>query len=291
MPCMHTHTNTHARARTSRAHIELPTPSFVHSCPAVDVMLALQVAHATIGYFHHLPFVTSELYRILASRQHLLRGVLGADVLGFHTQDYARHFVSSCVRILGLEATPRGINYASRYVRLVISSIGIDPSPFTTLLRQKSVKKRVAELARQFEGRKVIVSVDAMDAIKGLGCKLVMLEQLLSEHSELRDKVVLIQVTVPAPKALLADTTEKEQSSVMEMVGRINGLYEQVWCPLPPCLLSPCPASLHTLPYVRALLCSYRTARATRAAPCCTSPPNCRVKTWLPCTPLQTCAS
>jgi trehalose 6-phosphate synthase len=53
-----------------------------------------------IGFFLHTPFPSSEIYRILPVREALLLAVLHCDLIGFHTYDYARHFLSSCSRIL-----------------------------------------------------------------------------------------------------------------------------------------------------------------------------------------------
>ena len=61
-----------------------------------------------VGWFLHTPFPSSEIYRTLPVREEVLRATLGADLIGFHTYDYARHFISSCTRILGLEGTPEG---------------------------------------------------------------------------------------------------------------------------------------------------------------------------------------
>jgi trehalose-6-phosphate synthase len=83
-----------------------------------------------IGWFLHTPFPSSEIYRILPVRKEVLLGVLDADLLGFHTYDYARHFLSSCTRILGLSTLPNGIEYEGRIVHVGTFPIGIDPDKF-----------------------------------------------------------------------------------------------------------------------------------------------------------------
>ena len=62
-----------------------------------------QRGDSQVGWFLHTPFPSSEIYRTLPVREEVLRAVLKADLIGFHTYDYARHFVSACTRILGLE--------------------------------------------------------------------------------------------------------------------------------------------------------------------------------------------
>jgi trehalose-6-phosphate synthase len=64
-------------------------------------------------------------------RRQVLLGVLQCDLLGFHTYDYARHFLSSCTRILGLSTTPNGVEYEGRVVQVGTFPIGIDPDKFS----------------------------------------------------------------------------------------------------------------------------------------------------------------
>jgi trehalose 6-phosphate synthase/phosphatase len=72
-----------------------------------------------VGWFLHTPFPSSEIYRTLPVREEVLRATLRADLIGFHTYDYARHFISSCTRILGLEGTPEGVEDNGRWAAAV----------------------------------------------------------------------------------------------------------------------------------------------------------------------------
>lgn len=90
-----------------------------------------------IGFFLHTPFPSSEIYRILPVRRQVLLGVLHSDLLGFHTYDYARHFLSSCTRILGLSTMPNGVEFEGRLVHVGTFPIGIDPEKFSMVLDQK----------------------------------------------------------------------------------------------------------------------------------------------------------
>ena len=83
-----------------------------------------------IGWFLHTPFPSSEIYRILPVRKEILLGVLHCDLIGFHTYDYARHFLSSCTRILGLRTMPNGVEFEGRKVQVGTYPIGIDPQKF-----------------------------------------------------------------------------------------------------------------------------------------------------------------
>ncbi|KAJ2686519.1 Trehalose-6-P synthase/phosphatase complex synthase subunit, partial [Coemansia spiralis] len=110
-----------------------------------------------IGWFLHVPFPSSELYRVLPVRREILEGVLSADLLGFHTYDYARHFLSSCTRILGLATTPNAVEFDGRMVHVGTFPIGIEPDQFSEALKTDVVKSRLGEFERKFEGTKVIV--------------------------------------------------------------------------------------------------------------------------------------
>ncbi|KAJ1794145.1 Trehalose-6-P synthase/phosphatase complex synthase subunit, partial [Coemansia sp. RSA 2399] len=179
-----------------------------------------------IGWFLHTPFPSSELYRILPVRKEILEGVLAADLLGFHTYDYARHFLSSCARILGLQTTPDIVETATRMVHVGTFPIGINPTTFAEALESADVKKRLGEFEEKFRGSKVIVGVDRLDYIKGVPQKLLAFEQFLSEHPAFVGKVVLVQVAVPSR----GDVEEYKHliSNVNELVGRINGRFGTV---------------------------------------------------------------
>ncbi|KAJ1963626.1 Trehalose-6-P synthase/phosphatase complex synthase subunit [Dipsacomyces acuminosporus] len=179
-----------------------------------------------IGWFLHTPFPSSELYRILPVRKEILEGVLSADLLGFHTYDYARHFLSSCTRILGLQTSPDTVETAERTVHVGTFPIGIDPTKFTEALETDAVQKRLGEFERQFDGTQVIVGVDRLDYIKGVPQKFLAFEDFLTKHPQYVGKVVLVQVAVPSR----GDVEEYQQLivSVNELVGRINGKFGTV---------------------------------------------------------------
>ncbi|KAL4418100.1 alpha,alpha-trehalose-phosphate synthase 1, partial [Colletotrichum abscissum] len=105
-----------------------------------------------IGFFLHTPFPSSEIYRILPVREALLTGVLDCDLIGFHTYDYARHFLSSCSRILGTPTTPNGVDYNGKFVTVGAFPIGIDPEKFVEGLKKPKVQERIDALTRKFNG-------------------------------------------------------------------------------------------------------------------------------------------
>jgi len=176
-----------------------------------------------IGFFLHTPFPSSEIYRILPVREALLLGVLHCDLIGFHTYDYARHFLSSCSRILETPTTPNGVEFRGKFVTVAAFPIGIDPEKFIDALEEKSVQDRIAVLERKFEGVKLIVGVDRLDYIKGVPQKLHALEVFLTEHPEWIGKVVLVQVAVPSRQDV--EEYQNLRAVVNELVGRINGKF------------------------------------------------------------------
>ncbi|CCC12901.1 hypothetical protein SMACR_06043 [Sordaria macrospora] len=179
-----------------------------------------------IGFFLHTPFPSSEIYRILPVREALLLGILDCDLIGFHTYDYARHFLSSCSRILQTPTTPNGVDFNGKFVTVGAFPIGIDPEKFVEGLKKPSVQQRIATLKRKFEGVKLIVGVDRLDYIKGVPQKLHALEVFLTEHPEWIGKIVLVQVAVPSRQDV--EEYQNLRAVVNELVGRINGKFGTV---------------------------------------------------------------
>lgn len=176
-----------------------------------------------IGFFLHTPFPSSELFRILPVREQILNGVLHCDLIGFHTPDYARHFLNSCARVLGSSTIPSGVHFRGRLVEVRECPIGIDPLKFAEGLQEPGVIARVQQLQKRFAGVKVIVGVDRLDYIKGVQQKLHALEVFLTDHPEWIGKVVLIQVAVPSRGEV--EEYKNLRAVVNELVGRINGRF------------------------------------------------------------------
>ncbi|KAL7417205.1 trehalose 6-p synthase [Mrakia frigida] len=179
-----------------------------------------------IGFFLHTPFPSSEIYRILPVRREILLGILHCDLIGFHTYDYARHFLSSCTRILGLPTMPNGVELEGHYAHVGTFPIGIEPGQFSEGLKRPTVQKRIKELEQRFDGVKLIVGVDRLDYIKGVPQKLHALELFLTEHPEWIGKVVLVQLAVPSRQDV--EEYQNLRATVNELVGRINGRFGTV---------------------------------------------------------------
>lgn len=180
-----------------------------------------------IGFFLHTPFPSSEIYRILPVRAEILTGVLGCDLIGFHTYDYVRHFLSAIEKIVNVRTNPQGAYYQHRQITIGANPIGIDTGKFLKGLKQQSVIDRINTLKQRFgPDVKLIVGVDRLDYIKGVPQKLHALEVFLENHPEWVGKCVLIQIAVPSR----GDVEEYQnlRANVNELVGRINGRFGTV---------------------------------------------------------------
>uniref|UniRef100_M8BX17 alpha,alpha-trehalose-phosphate synthase (UDP-forming) n=1 Tax=Aegilops tauschii TaxID=37682 RepID=M8BX17_AEGTA len=176
-----------------------------------------------VGWFLHTPFPSYEVYQALPNRKELLQAVLEADLVGFHTYEYARHFVSACTSLLGLEGRLGGIKFKGRIVKVDAFPIGIDAQHFKESLDLNAVKGEITEFKSVFAGPKVMLGVDRLDMIKGLLQKLLAFEKFLEENKGWESKVVLLQIAAPTR----SDVPEYQElkSQVHEMVGRVNGKF------------------------------------------------------------------
>lgn len=155
-----------------------------------------------LGFFLHSPFPSSEIYRTLPVRDELLRAFLNSDLIGFHTFDYARHFLSCCSRMLGLSYQSKrgyiGLEYYGRTVSIKILPVGIHIWQLQSVMNLPETEAKVAELQDQFRGKTVMLGVDDMDIFKGISLKLLAMEQLLTQHPDKVGDVVLVQIANPA---------------------------------------------------------------------------------------------
>ncbi|KAL5723658.1 hypothetical protein ACHQM5_007031 [Ranunculus cassubicifolius] len=180
-----------------------------------------------LGFFLHSPFPSSEIYRTLPVREEILKGLLNCDLIGFHTFDYARHFLSCCSRMLGLEYASKrgyiGLDYYGRTIYIKILPVGVHMGRLESVLNQSLTIAKVKEIQEQFTGKRLILGVDDMDIFKGISLKLLAMEQLLEQHSQLRGKVVLVQIVNPA-RSTSKDVLEAINETQL-IANRINTSY------------------------------------------------------------------
>jgi trehalose 6-phosphate synthase/phosphatase len=195
-------------------------------------LLREAVPDARIGFFLHIPFPSSPIFRLLPRREELLQGLLGADYLAFHTYSYLQHFRASTLRVLGLDSRMDRLEVGGRSVRLDALPIGIAPREFTELLaRDAETIKRRDELRARFDGRRVLLGVDRLDYTKGIPERLRTFRRLLRQTPDLRGRVVLIQVAVPSREVI--PMYKELRQEVDELVGKINGEFSTPdWTPI-----------------------------------------------------------
>ncbi|GAB0496431.1 hypothetical protein MMPV_007743 [Pyropia vietnamensis] len=198
----------------------------------LPAMLRRRLWYAKIGFFLYTPFPSSEIFRLLPQRSEVLRGILGADLAGFHTYDYSKQFLASCARLLGLEGSPKGIQVepgGGHVCEIGIYPPGIDVAGLKAHVVSKSVRARVLELRDRFAGRAVVVSVERLDdAFAGIPLTLLAFESLLDKHPEYVTSVVLVLVaTIPRHPRQLS-SYRALASQINTSVGRINSTYGSI---------------------------------------------------------------
>lgn len=194
-------------------------------------MLRRHLPDASIGFFLHIPFPSFELFRLLPWRKEVLEGLLGADSIGFHTYDYVRHFLSSARRIGGLEHVMGRISYESRLVKVDTYPMGIDYAKYSRAVEKKKVREEVENLRRKIGNRKVLLSVDRLDYTKGIIQRLEAYDWYLTQHPEMRGKVIMILLAVPSRTGV--EHYDELRNHLEQLVGRINGELGTIgWVPI-----------------------------------------------------------
>ncbi len=179
---------------------------------------------ARIGFFLHIPFPSSEVFRLLPGREELLNGLLGADLIAFQTHAHLQHFRSTLLRIAGLECHIEQVEIGGRSIRLEALPIGIAPEEFRSLLNtSKESAEFLGQYERRFQGRRILLSVDRLDYTKGIPERLRTYRRLLNMAPEWRGEVVLIQVAVPSRERV--SSYARLRREVNELVGEINGQF------------------------------------------------------------------
>jgi trehalose 6-phosphate synthase/phosphatase len=189
----------------------------------LPAMLRERLPEARIGFFLHVPFPSSEVFRVLPWRDDLLRGLLGADLIGFHTLSYLRHFAASLVRHLGVEIIIDRLVYRGREVRVAALPMGVDVDTFVGFANDPTVVDEAARMRQRRGDMQVVLGIDRLDYTKGLLRRLHAFERLLEQRRPEDPPVQLIQVAVTSR----GDVKEYQQfkRGVDELVGRINGRF------------------------------------------------------------------
>ena len=194
-------------------------------------MLRDAIEGISIGYFHHIPFPSYELFRVLPERAEILKGLLGADLIGFHTYDYMRHFIDASYRVLGLDCELDEIHIGERIAHVDAFPMGINYDLHYNAILEESVQQIARQHLENFGNHKLALSVDRLDYSKGILHRLKGFALFLEHNPEYRGDVSLVMIVVPSRDNV--DRYADLKAKIDEMIGSLNGLYSSLdWRPV-----------------------------------------------------------
>ncbi len=196
-------------------------------------LLRKRRAGLRVGFFLHIPFPSFELFRLLPNRWRaaLLEGMLGADLVGFHTHDYTQHFLKSVRRILGHEHQMGRVILPDRLVEAETFPMGVEFASFSEKAAEPDTAREAEELRRPLGDARVILSIDRLDYTKGIANRLLAYEAFLKDNPGWHGRVVLVMVVVPSRTGV--EDYQRMKTRIDELVGRINGSFGALdWTPV-----------------------------------------------------------
>jgi trehalose 6-phosphate synthase/phosphatase len=190
-----------------------------------------ELPDVSIGFFLHIPFPSYEMFINLPWRYELLDGLMGADLIGFHTYDYVRHFLGAVSRILPVNISANIITCGERSIVAESFPMGIDVKKYASLPQKREVKELITSIKNTFKNSKLILSIDRLDYSKGILQRLEAFEQLLQKHPEYAGTVTLYMIVVPSRDTVVQYARLRDE--IDKRVGNINGLYRKMdWTPI-----------------------------------------------------------
>ncbi len=195
-------------------------------------MVRDRLPKSKIGFFLHIPFPSSEIFRLIPWCREIIDGLLGSDLIGFHTFDYVRHFGESVRRIRGVEHSLGQLTVDNRAVRIDAFPMGIDFDKFASAPKRKTVRDKTKKIKKRIGGDyKIILSIDRLDYSKGIPQRLEAFDLFLEQNEKYKEKVLLFLVIVPSRTEVEQYQHLKEE--VDNLVGKINGKYATLaWEPI-----------------------------------------------------------
>ena len=190
-----------------------------------------RVPDSKIGFFLHTPFPHYDTFRLIPWYRDLVSGLLGADLVGFHTYDYAQSFLGSVRHLLGLDNRIGQIVTSGRAVQVDVFPMSVDFDQYSRSSERQAVKDRVARLRKQTGDLKTIFSISRLDYTKGIPHQLLAIEGLLEAHPDMSGKFVYLCVVVPSRER--SDLYRQLKRDIDELVGRINSRFGTMdWMPI-----------------------------------------------------------
>ncbi|MDR3697576.1 bifunctional alpha,alpha-trehalose-phosphate synthase (UDP-forming)/trehalose-phosphatase [Mucilaginibacter sp.] len=194
-------------------------------------LVRAELPDISIGFFLHIPFPSHEMFRNIPWRYELLEGLMGADLIGFHTFDDVRHFTGAVSRILPVTVSANIITTGDRSLVVESFAMGIDVHKYAMLPLTKVVKDHISSIKEAFKNSKLILSIDRLDYSKGILQRLQAFEQLLQKHPEYAEKITMYMIVVPSRDTVPQYAHLRDE--IDKRVGNINGLYRKMdWTPI-----------------------------------------------------------
>jgi trehalose 6-phosphate synthase/phosphatase len=194
--------------------------------------LTRRIPMAKVGIFLHTPFPSSEIFRTVWCREDLLRGMLNADQVGFHLFEYARHFLTSCRRLLGLNygmipdvsgGHTLAIDTNGRSVVVTSIHAGVEPPVLNQILNHATTLDKANGIRRSYQGKTIFCGIDRLESLKGIPLKLLGIERFLRRRPEWVGKLVLIQVGISAFER--GEDYLRTKAETNKLVNKINALW------------------------------------------------------------------
>jgi trehalose 6-phosphate synthase/phosphatase len=194
-------------------------------------MLREKLPDVSIGYFHHIPFPSFEIFRMLPWRTEILLGLCGADLIGFHTYDDMRYFLKSVGRTLGYSHEAGYLHTINHLVNVDSFPLGINYEKFQKAAKSQKVEELLERFKEEIGHQKLILTSDRLDYSKGLPQRLKAFDLLIDNHPEYLEKVSMIMVVMPSRTSIPEYKELKE--TIDFLVGRINSKYSTLdWVPI-----------------------------------------------------------
>ncbi|GAV27663.1 hypothetical protein PMKS-001131 [Pichia membranifaciens] len=199
----------------------------------LPLMLRKLIPDAKIAFFLHISFPSSEVFRCLAQRKKILEGMLGADCITFQNEEYMAHFLQSSNRLLLADFNSTGVYYNNRLTTVSYNAIGLNFKHLNTQLRSNIVNNWKNLIEERWPNKKLIVSRDKIDQIRGLKEKLLAYERFLDDHPEYISETILILICVQS-----GSTDEDYKNELLAITERINSKTRNISIDQPVILLN-----------------------------------------------------
>ncbi len=214
-------------------HIEDGDTVWIHDYQLLllPCLIRTKTPSVTIGFFQHIPFPSFEIFRLIPWRDEIIKGMLGADLLGFHTFDDVRHFLSASSRLSSSKLSDNVILHKNRQVVVEAFPMGIDSDKFERLTQHAKVARHSSAFKESQQNLKIILTIDRLDYSKGIIQRLQALELLLQYHPEYIEKVALYMIVVPSRDTV--PQYKELRDNIDMLVGNINSRYRTLnWVPI-----------------------------------------------------------